>query len=358
MVHLKLLHFEEEDIKIRIDRIVDKTFQMDFTWDWAAGVALYGVCRAYQAVCEPSYLEKLIQWVDEQLEYGLPPLTVNAVSLGHMLLTLYEETKQEKYLETAINMAEFLKKDAIRFADGIFQHTVSQNYDFPQQAWVDTMFMAGYFLVRTGILLGRSDLLEDGLLQYHGHERFLQSPENHLYYHGWDHLNQNNLSAVHWARGNSWAAYTMSRALHIVEVDHPSYMKIFDSLRDQLSSLVRLQSVDGLWHTVLDDPTSYEETSGSAGIAAALVGYNEAVGAPLYHTYIQRAIPGITSKVLLNGTVTDVSAGTAVMKSSEGYKSVPHQRMQGWGQGLTLVFLSSLLTCRWRELQSIQKVHS
>ncbi|MCY9668118.1 glycoside hydrolase family 88 protein [Paenibacillus alginolyticus] len=344
---MKYVPINETEIKQAIDRVVNRTFKMDMTWDWPAGVAFYGVGQAYLATGETSYLEQLQAWIDEQLEEGIPPLTVNAVSIGHTLLTLYEQTKSESYLDVAVQMAQFLSTDAVRFADGVFQHTVSQNYDFPQQAWVDTMFMAGYFLIRIGSLLRNDAWLEDGLLQYHAHELFLQDRETNLYYHGWDHLAQNNMSAVYWARGNSWAAYTMSEALHIVEVTHPSYMRVYDSLRDQLSSIVRLQSDNGLWHTVLNDPTAYEETSGSAGLTAALLRYNEAIGAPMYNKFIQKAIPSLLSKIPNNGTVLEVSAGTAVMKDASGYKGVAHERIQGWGQGLTLVFLSSLLGYKW-----------
>ncbi|WP_028549769.1 glycoside hydrolase family 88/105 protein [Paenibacillus sp. UNC451MF] len=342
------LQFDEQAIKQTLDRIVERTSNMDFTWDWPAGVAYYGISCAYAATKNEAYLNVMTKWVDEQLEEGIPPLTVNAVSIGHTLLSLYEATKKEEYLETAIKMAEHLKNDAVRFADGIFQHTVSQNYYFPEQAWVDTMFMAGYFLIRIGTLLNRNDFLEDGLLQYHGHERFLQNMDTNLYYHGWDNIVQNNMSAVYWARGNSWAAYTMGQALAIVEVTHPGYMKMYDSLRDQLSTVVRLQAEDGLWHTVLNDPTAYTETSGSAGLAAGLVRFNEAIGSPLYNKQIQKAIDGVLGRVSANGTVTGVSAGTAVMKDAEGYKGVAHQRIQGWGQGLALVFLSSLLTYKWK----------
>jgi unsaturated rhamnogalacturonyl hydrolase len=38
-----------------------------------------------------------------------------------------------------------------------------------------------------------------------------------------------------------------------------------------------------------------------------------------------------------------VSAGTAVMFDANGYKEVPNKRVQGWGQGLVLAFLSLLL---------------
>ena len=188
-------------------------------------------------------LRLLKEWMDERLEDGLPKLSVNGVSMGHALISLYKATGEQGYLDVAVQLAEYLKNDAERFADGIFQHTVnSEVYQFPQQAWVDTMMMAGYFLVRMGRLLERDDYLEDGLKQYHGHEEFLQDPETNLYYHGWDHLAQNHMSGVFWARGNAWAALTMAKALDEVHVTHPSFMIIEGSLRDQLAALVRLQS--------------------------------------------------------------------------------------------------------------------
>ncbi|GIO87350.1 unsaturated rhamnogalacturonyl hydrolase YesR [Paenibacillus faecis] len=333
------LQFDEEEIKQIIDRVVDRTFRMDFSWDWPGGVAFYGVCEAYDATGNKAYLDQLKAWVDENIEDGLPKLSVNGVSIGHCLLTLYEATGEEKYMEIAKEMAEFLTHQAERFAEGVFQHTVNSLHDvFPQQAWVDTMFMAGYFLLRIGKRLGNKEYFEDGLKQYHGHEKYLQDPDTHLYYHGWDHVNQNWMSGIYWARGNSWAALTMSKALQLIEVQHPSYMVIDGSLRDQLSALVRLQSPEGLWHTIVNDEDSYLETSGSAGIATALL-----MQGRLYNKYAQKAIDGILARIKPDGTVTGVSAGTAVMHDAEGYRNVPCKRIQGWGQGLTLAFLGQLL---------------
>ncbi|WP_028552814.1 glycoside hydrolase family 88/105 protein [Paenibacillus sp. UNC451MF] len=334
------LIYDEQEIRTAIDRVVRRTFQMDYNWDWPGGVAFYGVTEAYEATGNQEYIELLKGWVDEQLEDGLPKLTVNGVSIGHSLLSLYKATGDQKYLDFAVQMADFLKNDAERFADGIFQHTVnSEDYNFPEQAWVDTMFMAGYFLVRIGTMLSRNDYLEDGIKQYHGHEEFLQDPSTNLYYHGWDNLAQSHMSGIYWARGNSWAAITMARALKLIHVTHPSFMVIEGSLRDQLAALVRLQSETGLWHTVLNDPTSYTETSGSAGIAAALISSGK-----MYNKYVNKSVVGILSRIDEDGSVRGVSAGTAVMRDAEGYKGVPHKRMQGWGQGLALTFLSSLLT--------------
>ncbi len=336
------LHFDENHIHQVIDRVVERTFNMDFNWDWPGGVAFYGVCEAYEVTGKREYLDKLRLWVDENIADGLPPLSVNGVSIGHGLLTLYEATGEEQYLQIAKEMAEFLDTRAERFAEGIFQHTVNSETDiFPEQAWVDTMFMAGYYLLRIGHLLGNERYFEDGLRQYHGHEELLQDPDTNLYYHGWDNVKGNHMSSIYWARGNSWAALTMSKALQYVPVQHPSYMMIDGSLRDQLSALVRLQSPEGLWHTILNDDTSYLETSGSAGIAAALLTRGR-----LYNKYSQKAIDGILSRIKEDGTVTGVSAGTAVMNDIDGYRNVPEKRIQGWGQGLTLAFLAQILRTR------------
>ncbi|MDQ0232528.1 glycoside hydrolase family 88/105 protein [Metabacillus malikii] len=333
------LQFNEEEIRLVIDKVVNRTFQMDFNWDWPGGVAFYGVAEAYEATEKQEYIDLLKGWVDEWLEDGLPRLSINGVSIGHSLITLYKVTEDDKYLEVIMEMAEYLKNDAPRFADGIFQHTVNSVKDvFPEQAWVDTMMMAGLFLLRVGKLLNREDYFEDGLKQYHGHEDFLQDPITNLYYHGWDNIAKNHMSSIYWARGNGWAALTMAKALELVEVQHPSYMIIDCSLRDQLSSLVRLQDESGLWHTIVNDSTSYLEVSGSSAIAAALI-----TRGTLYNKYIQKSINGIVNEIEDDGKVSKVSAGTAVMNDADGYKHVPYKRIQGWGQGLTLVFLAELL---------------
>lgn len=340
------LVFDESKILTAIDRVVHRTFQMDYNWDWPGGVAFYGVAEAYQATGKMEYLELLKTWMDERLEDGLPNLSVNGVSIGHALLSLYQATDDQKYLDTAVQMAEFLKNDADRFGDGVLQHTVnSETYVFHEQAWVDTMMMAGLFLLRIGKLLGNSEYFEDGLKQFHGHEDLLQDPKTDLYYHGWDNVAGNHMSGVFWARGNGWAALTMAKALELIEVTHPSFMIIDGSLRDQLSALVRLQEPQtGLWHTVLTDNSSYLEISGSTGIATALLSRGS-----LYNQYIQKAIDGVLASITEDGRVTQVSAGTAVMKDAQGYKDVPFKRVQGWGQGLALAFLSQLLKVNKRK---------
>ncbi len=334
-----VMQIKREQIEGTIDIVVKRTMAMDFAWDWSAGVAFYGISRAYDVLKKEEYLDYLVSWVDTYLERGIPAFTVNAVSIGHTLITLYEATGDDKYLSVAKDMAEFLTHDALRFGDGVFQHTVSQNYDFPEQAWADTLFMAAYFLVRMGITTENELYLKDGLKQYYWHEEFLQDTTTNLYYHAWDNINKDNLSGIYWARANAWVTVTSSGALKLIDAFNPSFMVILDALRDQLAALVRLQSDNGLWHTVLNDPESYEEISASAGILTGLIGYERVLGQSIYGEYISKGIAGLINNIAEDGRAMNVSAGTAVMKSAEDYRLVPRKRIQGWGQGMVLAAL-------------------
>lgn len=56
-----------------------------------------------------------------------------------------------------------------------------------------------------------------------------------------------------------------------------------------------------------------------------------------------RAYKGILTNIDEDGSVRNVSAGTAVMYSADDYKVISKKRVQGWGQGLTLAYLVALL---------------
>lgn len=334
-----LLEIDENTLREQIDSIVQRTMMMDMTWDWPCGVAFFGISRAWDVTGEKKYIDFLSAWVDEYIEIGLPSYMVNVVAMGHSLLTLHQATGEKKYLDLARTKAEYLRNDATRFGEGVFQHTVSSKNDFPGQAWADTLFMAAFFLLRMGKFLGEKAYVDDALNQYYWHEELLQDPATNLFYHGYDDTSKGHMSGMFWARGNAWASYTMAEALKLIDYTYPMFMQIEGSLRDQLSALVRLQDESGLWHTILDDSESYLETSASAGFASALLSTRN----PLYRKAVRKAYDGISSKIAADGSVLDVSAGTAVMGNREAYLKVPKKRIQGWGQGLTLAFLSGLL---------------
>lgn len=324
-----------------IDRVVRRTMQMDLTWDWPCGVATYGVAQAFAISGEVAYLDMLRERIDTFMALGLPDFTVNRCAMGHCLLTLYDHTGDIKYLSVIHQKLKYLRQEAPRFAQGVLQHTVSVNNDFPEQAWADTLFMAAFFMLRAGVMLEDEDLIEDALLQYKGHIQYLQDKSSGLWYHGYNHINKDHMSGFFWARANAWAAYTMSQVGYVLPQPYlyPPFMDVDCSLRDQLAGLKLLQTTDGLWRTVLDDEESYEELSASCGISAAMM----ANGNPLHTPYAQRAMEGILKNISPDGRLLNVSAGTAVMRDLAGYRNISRDWSQGWGQGLALAYLAELL---------------
>ena len=335
------LIFDKVQIEATIDKIVDRTMRMDMTWDWPCGVAYYGICEAYEVTKNERYLQLVKDRVDEYIELGLPRWTVNTCSMGHCLITLYQHTGDEKYLNIAKSKVEYLEKEALRFGERVLQHTVSVNNDFPEQAWADTLFMAGFFLLRMGVLLKDEQLIDDALNQYYWHIKYLQNPSSGLWYHGYDNIAGDHMSGIYWGRANAWAAFTMSQVGGILPQCYlyPKYIDVAGSLNEQLAALKVYQTENGLWRTVVDDPESYEEISASAGIAAAML----TRGNPLHSKYINKAIKGLLANVSEDGKVMNVSGGTAVMRDKEGYRGIPKAYIQGWGQGLALSFFATLL---------------
>ncbi len=99
---------------------------------------------------------------------------------------------------------------------------------------------------------------------------------------------------------------------------YPKFLEILGSLNEQLSALKSVQTENGLWRTILDDPDSYEELSASAGIAAAMLANRN----PLHIKYINKTLHGFKQNISEDGRVLNVSGGTAVMRDREGYRTI------------------------------------
>ena len=336
------LEYDKKQIEEVIDKIVRKTMNMDLTWDWPCGVAYYGIGEAYEKTGKEEYLNLLKDRVDELISLGLPKVwTVNACAMGHCLITLYKATNDKKYYDILMSKINYISNDALRFADHVLQHTVSANNDFPEQAWCDTLFMAAFLLLRVGVMNKDEAMIDDALNQYYWHIKYLQNPSSGYYYHGYDNIAGDHMSGIYWGRANAWAAFTMSQVSDILLKCYlyPKYMDVAGSLNEQLSAIKLLQTENGLWRTILNDESSYEEISASAGIAAAMVTRAN----PLHSKYINKSIKGLLANVSPDGRVLNVSGGTAVMNDADGYRKISRDWIQGWGQGLALAFFSKVL---------------
>jgi unsaturated rhamnogalacturonyl hydrolase len=229
------IHYDRDILEEAMNRIVDRTKRMDMSWDWPCGVAYYGLAEAYEVTKKEGYLEFLKERVDELIDLGLPTWTVNTCAMGHCLITLYQATGEEQYMDIIRSKTEYLRKDALRFGDHVLQHTVSANNDFPEQCWADTLFMAAFFLLRVGVMTKDEELTGDALNQYYWHIQYLQDENTGLWYHGYNNITKDHMSGFYWGRANCWAAYTMSKVGLILPECYlyPQYLEIVGSLNER-----------------------------------------------------------------------------------------------------------------------------
>ena len=83
------MNISKEEICKQMKQVFIRTTEMDFSWNWSAGVAFYGIVRAWEVTGETEYIEYLKEWVDAYIEAGIPKFTINAVSIGYALMALH-----------------------------------------------------------------------------------------------------------------------------------------------------------------------------------------------------------------------------------------------------------------------------
>jgi unsaturated rhamnogalacturonyl hydrolase len=116
-------------------------------------------------------------------------------------------------------------------------------------------------------------------------------------------------------------------------------------LRAQIDMLSKCQSESGLWHTVLDDKSTYEEASASAGFAYGIL---KAVRKHyIDESYMQtaiKAIKAILGNIDSDGALANVSVGTPVFDQSSLYNLVAIGPMP-YGQSLAIMALAEFRHC-------------
>jgi len=205
---------------------------------------------------------------------------------------------------------------------------------------VDSMYFTAPALVRTAAVTGEQRYVEEALREVEVHARHLLDATTGLFRHMWDE-ESGQRSPCPWARGNDWAALATLEVLNALPQDHPQRPPLAEMFRRQMDAVVRLQDASGLWHTVLDRPDSYLETSSAAMFALAIVG-GVHTGAP-EGTWLpaemlasaRHAWDGVRAQVTPEGRVTGVSAGTPP-GDFETYQRVP-VGSQTFGTGFVLL---------------------
>lgn len=329
-------------------------FKRDFgirEWDWPQGVGLYGLLKIMKLQDKKEYEEFLYRWFKDNLAQGLPSKNINTTTPLLTLVELNETCRDPEFEKLCLSWADWLMRCLPRTEEGGFQHVTSANGDRlgvrlnENEMWIDTLFMTVLFLNRMGQKYNRQDWIDESIHQVLMHIKYLYDKETGLFYHGWTFNERNNFGGIFWCRGNSWFTAGILEYIEMFNGTMNAGIRQFivDTYKAQVKALKKLQAPSGLWHTVLTDPSSYEEVSGSAAITAGILkGIKLGILDDSYLDCANRAVKAIMDNINEDGTVLNVSGGTGMGYNAEHYKNILIAPM-AYGQSLTMLALSQAL---------------
>ncbi|WP_416367233.1 glycoside hydrolase family 88/105 protein [Paenibacillus sanfengchensis] len=224
------------------------------------GVFLSGMEKCWRETGKQKYFDYIKRWVDSQvLEDGSIKKyhtgELDDIQPGVLLFNLYEQTGDERYKKALDQLVPLLKSWPTNPSGG-FWH---KNH-FPNQMWLDGLYMAGPIATQYGKTFGASEYF--GMMTYQAilmAER-TRDPETGLLYHGWDETRAaewadpvTGFAPEFWGRAMGWYPVALLEMFEFLPEGHKDKAKLIDILRDLLVSLSKYQdATTGLWYQVVD----------------------------------------------------------------------------------------------------------
>lgn len=207
----------------------------------------------------------------ELKRYKLENFNIDSVAPGSALLSLYQETKAEKYKQAATRLRKQLSQHP-KTSEGAFWHKKI----YPHQLWLDGVYMGMPFLADYTNLFESGHALEEVVNEFALTRKHLREPDSGLYYHGWDEAKiqawadpKTGNSPEFWARGMGWMAMALIDVLDAIPVSRKDLRKPLLEMSAEIAlSLVATQDPStGTWWQIMDKPSergNYRESSATA----------------------------------------------------------------------------------------------
>jgi unsaturated rhamnogalacturonyl hydrolase len=312
-------------------------------WEWPQGVGLLGFWKLFETFKDAEYIDLLIRYFERQLQIGLPSKNINTSAPMLTLAFLYEYSGEKKYGDICAEWAQWMIEHLPKTKESGFQHITSDTLN-NNELWVDTLFMAVLFLAKAGRIFNHTEWIEEAKYQFLLHIKYLIDRKSGLWFHGWTFDGGHNFSGALWGRGNGWVTIAIPEFLSIADCEPGIRRFLIETLNRQIEALEKYQDPVGMWHTLIDDTTSYLESSATCGISYGILrAVNMGLVDAEYKKCALKAVKPIIECIDDNGCVGRVSYGTCMGRESlKHYKEIEIKAMP-YGQALAIMFLLEAL---------------
>lgn len=201
------------------------------------------------------------------------------------------------------------------------QKWFAAGYTDQTRFWIDDMYMITFLQSEAYLATGDRKYIDRAARELCLYLKRLQRPSG-LFYHAED-------VPFVWGRGCGWMAAAMPMLLKYLPEDSAYRAEILSAYRKTMAALLAHQRPSGLWGQLVDDPESWDETSGSAMFAYA---FNEGakhgwLDAEVYGPAARKAYLALVAKLDEYGNVPGVCTGTGAFNSRDYY--LKRERVHG-----------------------------
>jgi len=343
MDNLSQIKDDTGEFLLNFDGLVvdDKSWNV---WNWPQGVGLYGIFKYWKLTNNQKALKIITDWFNARFDEGVPPKNVNTMAPLLTLAFLYEETKDQTFVPYLESWAEWVMYEMPRTNENGLQH-MTYGPENKNQLWDDTLMMTVLPLAKIGRLFNKQEYIEEAKRQFLIHIKYLSDRKTGLWFHGWTFEENHNYAEALWGRGNCWITIAIPEIIEILDLKQGDFLREFliETLQRQIEALAEYQNESGLWHTLINDKTSYLEASATAGFAYGILkSVHKRYISQEYKEVAFKAIKGIVEEINDEGALQKVSVGTGMGDTLEFYKEIKITTMP-YGQSLAVLCLAEFL---------------
>lgn len=283
---------------------------------------LYGKTIAYSEVCtwygalkfaeltkNTALTAKLVARFDpfyRDRKSLIPPHdNVDHSVFGALILELYQQTKQEKYLNQGKVFAynQWAVPSGMTLNDTLVNY-VKQGYSWQTRLWIDDMYMITMLQVQAYRATRNKAYIDRAAKEMVFYLKELQQ-KNGLFFHAPD-------VPFYWGRGNGWMAAGMTELLKSLPLNNPDRPHILKGYQTMMKSLLKYQSTDGMWRQLIDDAGSWAESSSTGMFTYAMITgtKNGWIKDPKYLLSARNGWTALVDQIDEKGDVNAVCEGT------------------------------------------------
>ena len=184
-------------------------------------------------------------------------------SFGSLILELAKDRNIGSIEKAADYVAYHILNKQDRREEGCFWRREMMHHFHNGTLWADDLYMSVPFLCRYAKLKNDPSVLDTAVLQFEGFKKYLYMEDKKLMAHVFD-FGRNMNTGIPWGRGNGWTIFSLTELLMVLPDDHPKRQMLIDFFNDLAAGFLSCQDENGMWHQVLNMPSSYIETSCTA----------------------------------------------------------------------------------------------